>query len=69
MLSHGCITFLAIIEEVPAAAPGLKDILIAREVPGVNLLELILKPPFREIEFKMAIDEVLGTAPTSVAPR
>ncbi len=52
---------------MPTAAPGLKDIPIAREIPVVSSPELIMMmPPVGEIE--IAIDVVLGTAPTSTAP-
>ncbi len=50
MLSRGCIDFLVTVEEVPTAAPGLKDIPIAREIPGVSPPELMMMPPVREIE-------------------
>ncbi len=69
-LNHGCIALLAFVDEVPTAALGLKDILIAREIPGVSPPGLILMPPVKEseIELKIAINVVLETAPTSAAP-
>ncbi len=51
---------------MPTAASGLKDIPIAREIPSVSPLELMMMPPVRKIEF--VIDEVPGTAPISKAP-
>ncbi len=60
VLSRGGIVLLAIVEEVPTTAPGLKDILIAREIPGVSPPELILMPPFSEIEIEIAVDVVWG---------
>ncbi len=59
---------IATVGEVTTAAPGLKDIPIARDIPGVSPFELMMMmmPPVREIEF--AIDVVLGTAPISIAP-
>ncbi len=50
------------------AAPGLKDIPIAREIPSVSPLEPMFMLPDREIEIAVAIVVVLGTAPTSIVP-
>ncbi len=66
MMSRGCIAFLAIVVEVPMAAPGLEDIPIVREFPDVFPPELLMMPLDREIEF--VIDVVPGTAPISKAP-
>ncbi len=51
---------------MPTAAPGLKDIPIACEIPGVSPLEPMIMPLDRKIE--IASDVVLGTAPISIAP-
>nr|CAD1837511.1 unnamed protein product [Ananas comosus var. bracteatus] len=65
LMSRGCVVFLAIVTEVPTAAPGLEDIPIVREFPDVFPPELTTMPPEREIEFE--IDVVPGTALISKA--
>ncbi len=52
--------------EVPTTAPGLKDITVAREITGMSPPKLMMMSLVREID--IAIDVVLGTAPTSTTP-
>ncbi len=51
---------------MPTATSGLKDIPIAREIPGVSPPEPMKMSPVGDIE--IAIEVVLGTTPTLTSP-
>ncbi|XP_071700181.1 uncharacterized protein [Rutidosis leptorrhynchoides] len=66
LISHGCVGYLASIQNLSIESPSLENIDVVREFPDVFPDELQGLPPVREVEF--SIDLVPGSQPISKAP-
>ncbi|XP_071712562.1 uncharacterized protein [Rutidosis leptorrhynchoides] len=59
LISHGCVGYLASIQNLSIESPSLENIDVVREFPGVFPDELQGLPPVREVEF--SIDLIPGS--------
>ncbi|XP_071739589.1 uncharacterized protein [Rutidosis leptorrhynchoides] len=66
LISHGCVGYLASIQNLSIEIPSLENIDVVREFPDVFPDELQGLPPVREVEF--SIDLIPGSQPISKAP-
>ncbi|XP_071692846.1 uncharacterized protein [Rutidosis leptorrhynchoides] len=66
LISHGCVGYLALIQNLSIESPSLENIDVVREFPDVFPDELQGLPPVREVEF--LIDLISGSQPISKAP-
>ncbi|XP_071718953.1 uncharacterized protein [Rutidosis leptorrhynchoides] len=66
LISHGCVGYLASIQNLSIESPLLENIEVVREFPDVFPDELQGLPPVREVEF--LIDLIPGSQPISKAP-
>ncbi|XP_071708311.1 uncharacterized protein [Rutidosis leptorrhynchoides] len=66
LISHGCVGYLASIQNLSIESPSLENIDVVREFPDVFPDELQGLPPVREVEF--SIDLIPGSQPISKAP-
>ncbi|XP_071688298.1 uncharacterized protein [Rutidosis leptorrhynchoides] len=66
LISHGCVGYLASIQNLSIESPSLENIDVVREFPDVFPDELQGLPPVREVEF--LIDLIPGSQPISKAP-
>ncbi|XP_071688749.1 uncharacterized protein [Rutidosis leptorrhynchoides] len=66
LISHGCVGYLASIQNLSIESPSLENIYVVQEFPDVFPDELQGLPPVREVEF--SIDLIPGSQPISKAP-
>ncbi|XP_071740383.1 uncharacterized protein [Rutidosis leptorrhynchoides] len=66
LISHGCVGYLASIQNLSIESLSLENIDVVREFPDVFPDELQGLPPVREVEF--SIDLISGSQPISKAP-
>ncbi|XP_071714943.1 uncharacterized protein [Rutidosis leptorrhynchoides] len=66
LISHGCVGYLASIQNLSIESPSLENIDVVREFPDVFPDELQGLPPVHEVKF--LIDLILGSQPISKAP-
>ncbi|XP_071718845.1 uncharacterized protein [Rutidosis leptorrhynchoides] len=66
LISHGCLGYLALIQNLSIESPSVENIDVVREFPYVFPDELQGLPPVREVEF--SIDLIPGSQPISKAP-